>query len=147
MPVWDKDIKASKLLVPVMARQRQIIIKLNSEVDADAIYNEELEKNIKRGLTVSRASRHAAEKVMRVVDGLVAAKVEEINAIERRKAEVQEHLRMFEGEVFPASHVRRVGPFREPHLNTNVPRQRHARTSCGRQEPVASTSRASAQLR
>lgn len=109
-----------------MERQRQILWKLKSDVDADDIYQEELEKNIKRGLNISRASRHAAEKVMRVVDGLVAVKVEEINAIVRRKAEYQERLRMTEGEVFPGSSRPRARPAKEPHLNLNVPRSYYA---------------------
>ena len=116
-------MRASKLLESVMERQRQILKKLKSDVDADAVYQEELDKNIKRGLQFPRASRHAAEKVMRVVDELVAAKVAEINAIERRKAEHREYLRMIEGEVLPGSSHRRA-PCGNPQSNTSGGRSR-----------------------
>ena len=118
-------MRASKLLESVMERQRQILNKLKSDVDADAIYQEELEKNIKRGLQFPRASRHAAEKVMRIVDELVVAKVAEINAIERRKAEHRERLRMIEGEVLPGSTRRRALPG-EPLLNMDSGRSRRS---------------------
>ncbi|VDC01128.1 unnamed protein product [Peniophora sp. CBMAI 1063] len=120
MPVWDKDMKASRLLDSAMARQRSILRRLQSPVDADALYAEELDKNLKRGLNFSRASRHAAEKVMRVVDGLVADKVEEIRKVERRKAEEREMRRMIEGEVFPQAGTerrRRARRSAEPCLN------------------------------
>lgn len=124
-----------------MERQRQILRRIHSDVNADDIYQEELEKNLKRGLNVSRASRHAAEKVMRVVDGLVAAKVEEINARERRKAEYQECLRMTEGEVFPGASHRRGAPSGsgQPHSNMNGSCEHHAGSH--------STAQASTQLR
>ena len=102
-----------------MERQRQLLKRIKSDVDADAIYQEEFEKNMRRGLNVSRASRHAAEKVMRVVDELVGAKVEEMNARARLEAEYRERLRMTEGEVFPGSSARKTTP-REPYLNLDV---------------------------
>ena len=106
----------------MMDRQRQILRQLNSDVNADLLYREEFDKNVKRGLTESRASRHAAEKVMRVVDGLVAAKVEEIKATERQKAEHRERLRMIQGEILPGSshsHRRRASS-RMPLLNLDI---------------------------